>query len=288
MPRIDPQTLKPSDIYGGEQIDNTLTMGERIRKRFKPTDTVKVHNLTNFPIQWQWLEESDESYVIQDDLYKIVTRNDPGVWRLEAGEQDILQGSCAYLMIEALYKQMSVMKTGIILHPLDEREIKNFGFDDPQKQEEMIDLIFRGKVTPQMMAEAAANSMGDMRAQVLEHLPDLANERSEYSKRMGAQQQMQHPMNAPAPAPAPLVPEPSAHTELGDLGSEFMGPATGGFPEGAKTIEPPLAPKATTPHPAAPDTKDKPKEEVKKPNGNIPKPKTPEGAKTIEPDKVTA
>jgi hypothetical protein len=205
-------------------------MGERIRKRFKPTDTVKVHNLTNQSIEWQWLEESDETYTIEDGSnIKIVERKDPGLWRLGPGEQDILQGSCAYIMIEALYKQMAVMKTGIVLHPLDEREIKNFGFDDPQKQEEMIDLIFRGKVTPQMMAEAAASSLGGMKPNITEHLPDLANERSEYAKRM-----RDHGPREAAPADTPILDkivapapdeqgsnQPSRETELKDLGKEF-------------------------------------------------------------------
>lgn len=216
MPRIDPQTLAPSDIYGKSQVDNTLTMGERIRKRFKPTDTVKVHNPTNTEIQWQWLEESDETYTIEDGSnVKIVEREDPGLWILRPGEQDILQGSCAYIMIEALYKQISVMKSGIVLHPLDEREIKNFGFDDPQKQEEMIDIIFRGKVTPQMMAEAAASTLGGMQPQVTQVLPELADERSEYNRRISGAHHQQ-----PTSLVDQLATPPAPQTELSDLGSE--------------------------------------------------------------------
>lgn len=155
MPKLDPAKLAPSEIYGKEQVDTTLTMGERIRKRFKPFDTVQVKNVDTIPIRWQWLPEDAESYVIDETDVKIVDRDDPDVWELEAGETDVLQGSCAYIMIEQLYKQLCVRKVGVTLQPLDQREIKNFAFDDPASQEALIDIIFIGKVTPQMMQEAA-------------------------------------------------------------------------------------------------------------------------------------
>lgn len=228
MPRVDPKKLRPSDIYGKEQVDNNLTMGERIRKRFKPTDTVKVHNITSKEIEWMWLEESDEKYTIEDGSnIKIVTREDPGVWRLGPGEQDVLMGSCAYLMIEALYKQTSVLKTGIVLHPLDEREIKNFGFDDPQKQEEFIDMVFRGKITPQMMQEAALHRLGGFEPEVLETLTNLPTEKEEYERRTGI----------PAlPTAASAIPQvPPEHTKLKDLNKEFK-QSTDNDPDSSKPV----------------------------------------------------
>jgi hypothetical protein len=210
---VDATKLRDSQIYGKVKVDNTLTMGERIRKRFKPTETVKVHNITNREIEWQWLEESDERYTIEDGSnVKIVERDDPGVWRLGPGEFDILSGSCAYIMIEALYKQTSVLKTGIVLHPLDEREIKNFGFDDPQRQEEFIDMVFRGKVTPQMMQQAAIDHLGgDFKPRVVEELSALPTEKDEYEKR-----------NPGRPVTAVLS-NATQHTELSDLQDEFPG-----------------------------------------------------------------
>lgn len=191
MPRVNPQSLAPSQIYGKQKVDNNLTFGERLRKKFRPTDTVKVRNITNHAIDWQWLDEQDESYVIEDGSnVKIVTREDPQLWSLGPGEVDILQGSCAYLMIEALYKQTCALKTGIVLHPLDEREIRNFAFDDPAKQEEFIDYCFEGKVTPQMMQEAAVATLGtDFAPKVLEHLPSVTTEQDEYERRTNAQRE---------------------------------------------------------------------------------------------------
>lgn len=242
MPKVDATTLRPSEIYGKTQVDNSLTMGERIRKRFKPTDTVKVHNITNKGIEWQWLEESDETYTIEDGSnIKIVEREDPGLWRLGPGEYDILPGSCAYLMIEALYKQTSILKTGIVLHPLDEREIRNFGFDDPQMQEEFIDMAFRGKVTPQMMQQAALQSLGgDFKPEVRQKLADLPTEKEEYEHRTRGVGHSLPPASSAIPAVAPVD---TPHKELGDLQNEFeTDPATGA----------PAAPPVTTPPPADP------------------------------------
>lgn len=244
MPKIDATTLRPSQIYGKTQVDNSLTMGERIRKRFKPTDTVKVHNITNKKIKWQWLEESDETYTIEDGSnVKIVEREDPGLWRLGAGEFDILPGSCAYLMIEALYKQTSVLKTGIVLHPLDEREIRNFGFDDPQMQEEFIDMVFRGKVTPQMMQQAALQSLGgDFKPEVRQKLADLPTEREEYERRTRGAAHTLSPVSSVIP---PVTPVDTGHKELGDLQDEFE--------DDPETIAPPKPP--ITEKPVAPDAK---------------------------------
>lgn len=164
MPRVDPNQVKPQDLYGVEEVDNNLSMGERIRKRFRPHDTVQVMNIDDEPIEWQWLAEDDESYIIDDTHVKIVTRELPGLWRIEGGAKDILEGACAYLMIEALYKKLAVKQTGTIEHPLDERDIRNFGFDDPQKQERIIDRVFLGKVSPHAMQQAATKHLEEANA----------------------------------------------------------------------------------------------------------------------------
>lgn len=221
MPRVPENVIQPSEIYGKVQVDNTKTFGERVRQRFRPTDTVKVHNITDQFVEWQWLDEQDETYTIEDGSnVKIVEREDPGIWRLGPGEFDILQGSCAYLMVEALYKQITIAKVGITLHPLDERQIKNFAFDDPVAQETIIDKIFQGKVTPNMMMDAASQSLGSFAPQIKEHLPKLANERIEYEQRTG--EDATPAVSTVIPTAAPVAPaEPAPHQELADLGTEF-------------------------------------------------------------------
>lgn len=271
MPRIAKDQVAPHQLYGMTKVDNNLTMGMRIRKRFRPGDTVKVHNITSTAIQWQWLDEQDETYTIEDETnIKITNREVPGLWELGPGETDVLPGACAYLFIEALYKQVCVMKTGIVLHPLDEREIRNFSLDDPERQEQFIDAVFVGKLTPTMMQAAAISQLGpEAGPKVLEQLPALSTEDSEYQGRQASERRI---VNAPRAATG------QPHQELSDLGSEFTEPlggrATGGLPadrqaptatdegdkeDGGDTVANPPVPTA----PPAPTTP--PDEETKEP-----------------------
>lgn len=159
MPRVDPKKVAPEQLYGVEEIENNLSMRERLHKRFRPHDTVQVKNIDDENLEWQWLSEDDESYVIDDSNIKIVTREMPGLWRLKSGETDILEGACAYIMAETLFKKMCVKKTGVNEHPLDEREIRNFAFDDPQAQERFIERVFVGKMSPHTMQQAAMKQL---------------------------------------------------------------------------------------------------------------------------------
>lgn len=228
MPRIRKDKVAPQDLYGVSKVDNNLSMRERIKERFRPSDTVEVKNITNQEITWQWLDEEDESYSIEDDTnIKIVEREDPSLWVLGAGETDVLPGACAYLMIEALFKLVCVMKIGIVLHPLDEREVKNFSFDDPERQEQFIDAVFVGKLTPTMMHEAAVSQLpGTGKSEITEHLAPLANERTEFDNRRPNEKRIVTP-------PKSVEGE---HKELSDLADEFepgeigLGAATGGLP----------------------------------------------------------
>jgi len=156
MPKVPVQKLNRDKLYNVDEVDMQMNFGERLRKYFKPHDTVKVQNVDSEVIEWQFLEEDKENFTIEDDSnIKIVTRDDPDLWRIEPGDVDILEGCCAYLMIEALFKQMTARKVGPVEHPLDQRDIRNFAFDDPAAQDNFIKRVFLGKITPQMMKEAA-------------------------------------------------------------------------------------------------------------------------------------
>lgn len=254
MPRLDPTKLAPSEIPGKVKVDNSLSMGQRIRKRFRPTDTVKVRNITDVPVTWYWMDEQDENYTIEEGSnVKIIDREDSQVWELGPGAADVLLGSCAYLMIETLFKQTCAMKTGIVLHPLDEREINNFAFDDPAKQEEFIDLVFEGKMTPQMMQEAAISGLGgDFKPKITEHLPALATERDEFKRRTRAQraeaERRMHSDNSEdladefeEAAPASVPPAQETPTGKVDLGSGQVGDLIGDDREEAEAAKKPAA-----------------------------------------------
>ena len=113
MPKVPVQKLNRDKLYNVDEVDMQMNFGERLRKYFKPHDTVKVQNVDSEVIKWQFLEEDKENFTIEDDSnIKIVTRDDPDLWRIEPGDVDILEGCCAYLMIEALFKQMTARKSG--------------------------------------------------------------------------------------------------------------------------------------------------------------------------------
>lgn len=158
MPRLDPTQVEDEQLYGVKKVENNLTMRERMAKRFRAHDTVQVKNIDDETIQWQWLNEDDESYEMDEDI-KITHRERPGLWQLKPGEKDVLEGGCAYIMIEALFKKMCVKKVGVTEHPLDEREVRNFSFDDPEAQEYFIDRAFLGKISPHAMHAAAVKQL---------------------------------------------------------------------------------------------------------------------------------
>lgn len=278
MPRIPKEQVQPSDLYGMTKVDNNLSMRERIKKRFRPTDTVKVRNITNVDCKWQWFNEEDESYTIEDDTnIKITDRDEPGLWQLDAGETDVLIGACAYMMIEALYKQVCIMKIGIVINPLSENEVRNFSIDDPEKQEQFIDTVFLQKLSPSDMQQAAIAQLGeDSGKKILENLPALATEREEHERRQGAQRMMQRPRATDTKE------EISQHQELNDLAEEFepgsslLGTATGGLPSDRQG--------AISPEPEAPAAPEKPaKAETEKPAKPAPAAPKPNPAKEKEP-----
>lgn len=257
MPRLPKAEVEQSQIYGTAKIDSNLTMRERMKKLFRPSDTVKVRNVTNQKLKWQWLDEEDEDYTIEDETnIKIVQREDPGVWELDGGQTDILPGSCAYIMIEQQFKMVCIMKTGIVITPHAENEIRNFSFDDPEAQERFISMVFAGKLSTSQMQRAALADLtsGDNAPAVLENLAPLPTPQEEFQRRNQANSSIQ---TRPGVAQAPVETTIPQHTELSDLEKEFndadagstlFGAATGGLPEDRKAPDPePEKPKAEKP-----------------------------------------
>lgn len=148
MPRIQVSDVKPADIYGQEEIDYTITVRERLMTRFAAHEHVQVMNIDDEAIEWQFLPDHAETSSVTDEGIKITYRDDPELWRIEPGETDVLIGSCAFIMIESLYKKLVIKKVGIVEHPDTAKQIRNFNFKDPIRAEKFIDLIFQGKVSP--------------------------------------------------------------------------------------------------------------------------------------------
>lgn len=231
MPLVPKSQVAPHQLYGVGKIDMTLNFRERVRKLFRPGDQVKVRNITNQLLEWQWMDEQEETFTIEDDTnIKITERGDPGLWRLGPGEIDYLPGSCAYVMLDVQYKMICVMKLGVVLHPLDEREVRNFSFDDPEKQQLFLEAAFIETVNQSRMHQLAVEG-DNIKPKVLEQLMPLSTEHSEYDRRHREET---------ARFGRPKA-EDGPHQELGDLAKEFddgaalLGRATGGLPDSTRS-----------------------------------------------------
>lgn len=148
MPQIQKNDLKPFEIYGQDETDVSLTIRQRLMQRFAAHEHVQVKNIDDEPIEWQYLPDYAEHSHLTDEGIKVTERDDPELWRIEPGETEVLVGSCAYFMIENLYKKVVIKKVGIVEHPSSAKQIKNFNFKDPVRAEKIISEIYIGKVTP--------------------------------------------------------------------------------------------------------------------------------------------
>lgn len=148
MPRVQKDDIDKHEIYGQDDTDVSLTIRERIMKRFAPHEHVQVMNIDDDTVEWQYLPDYAEKSYLTEEGIKITEREDPELWALEAGETDVLIGACAYHMIENLYKKVVIKRVGIVEHPTSAKQIKNFNFKDPIRAEKIIDSIFLGKVSP--------------------------------------------------------------------------------------------------------------------------------------------
>jgi len=148
MPQVKPADIKKTEIYGQSDVDLSITFRDRLINRFAAHEFVEVMNIDDEPIEWQYLPEHAETISSTDEGTKITKRDDPELWRIEPGETDVLNGACAYLMIENLYKKLVIKKVGVVEKPQSGKEVRNFNFKDPLRAEQIIDMIYQGKVNP--------------------------------------------------------------------------------------------------------------------------------------------
>lgn len=145
MPRLNPKT---SPAYGTQQVDNRLTFRERLMERFEPHEYVRVINPDATPIVWQYLPSHAEHISVTSDPMRDVKRDDVEQYILNPGDSEVLLGENAYVMVEALYKQIASRKTIEDRPDLEPGQARNFNFTDAGKQEYWIGKIYLGKETP--------------------------------------------------------------------------------------------------------------------------------------------
>ena len=173
MPRIQASDIKKHEIYGQDDTDVSLTIRERLMKRFAPHEHVQVMNIDDETIEWQFLPDYAEKSYLTEEGIKVTERDDPELWAIEPGETDVLLGACAYFMIENLYKKMVIKKVGIVEHPTSAKQIKNFNFKDPIRADQIIDKIYLGKVNPSFN-QFQPNKVAPKKSDVKKHTEKLA------------------------------------------------------------------------------------------------------------------
>jgi hypothetical protein len=125
--------------------------------KFAAHDYVRVINCDSEPIRWQYMPSTSEEIHFTADPMKITSRGDVEVYLLNPGESEVLLGENAYIMIEALYKQIvakKVTSTGEAAPGV----ARSFNFSDPIKQDEWINKIYIGKETPNFSFDAPDES----------------------------------------------------------------------------------------------------------------------------------
>ncbi len=164
MPQRDPSQVKKQEIYGKDEIDFTITLRERLLTRFKAHQHVQVKNIDKEDIEWQYVPDYAEVTNMTDEGTRITTREDPELWYIEAGGTDVLVGACAFIMIDKLVKTLMIKKVGIVEHPENAKQIRNFNFKDPIRVEAFIDEIFMGVVNPSFNQAQASDILPDKAA----------------------------------------------------------------------------------------------------------------------------
>lgn len=140
-----PKISRAPQIYGTKPVsDNLKTFWERCGEKFKPEDFVRVMNIDDETFYWQALDPRDEIHNIEGNQFMVhdnTIRRDPKIWSIPAGATMVLEGWNAAIMIEKLYKKMLAKKS--TSQPLAEgQKVRNFGFANPDRQEEYIGKIF--------------------------------------------------------------------------------------------------------------------------------------------------
>lgn len=136
-------------------VQENKTFRERLIDRFAPHEYVRVKNLDDEPLEWEWMPSTGEQESFTDNgAVRVISgrrsftsdfsHQIPGNerrWVMNAGDEEVLLGENAYLMIEALYKKL-VTKQVVAASPNQEQtKARNFNWNDGKRQEETINKI---------------------------------------------------------------------------------------------------------------------------------------------------
>lgn len=149
MPRILPSNNVDQPVaYGTSTQDNRLTFRERLMKRFAAHEWVRVINIDNEPFVWQYMPEHEEKFEFTPDPMKVTYRGKPEMYQLNPGEDEVIIGENAFVMIEALYKKVISKRVVAKTPNMPAGQARAFNWTDGMAQDELIDRIYLGKESP--------------------------------------------------------------------------------------------------------------------------------------------
>jgi len=85
-------------------METDKTLQEVTSEFFKPNDFVRVINIDNEPFEWNYCADEE---IFQDQIYRRVLKRKIDTYRLEPGESQVLEGGCARIMVESLFKKVA-------------------------------------------------------------------------------------------------------------------------------------------------------------------------------------
>lgn len=115
-------------------MQDDMPFRERLGKLFKPTEFARVINIDTVPFKWEYCSEEE---VVQDRESRSVVSRKIDKYELQPGESQVLEGACAYVAIEKMFRTVLPKETG-----------RYAGVLDGTAQKEYIDRIFLGKENP--------------------------------------------------------------------------------------------------------------------------------------------
>jgi hypothetical protein len=162
MPQVQPGQVMPGQagapkLYGVDKPTHSVPFQQKLMNLFKAQDFVIVKNITAEPIHWQYMPDANEQEGFSEDgMQRIITRQDPEVWYLGAGEAEAMVGQCAYRALDTIYKTHmanSTLKrfsdpTSPLFNSEGKHLPKNFNFADGGAQDDFLTQAYLGKATP--------------------------------------------------------------------------------------------------------------------------------------------
>lgn len=162
MPQLQPGQVVPGQgeapkLYGTDKQQNSIPFQEKLMQLFKPQEFVTIKNITDESVFWQYMPaDNEQENFSEDGMQRIITRENPEMWFIPAGETEVLVGASAYRALDVIYKAWAastVLKkykdpNSQLYDEKGSHLPRNFNFADAGAQATFIEKAYLGKATP--------------------------------------------------------------------------------------------------------------------------------------------